>query len=244
MMRYPLLIIGLLLGLALSAQTDKVYLKNGSLVRGKLLDVNSSHLSLDIGENEPLQLSLKNLRFIRAKKKGSKLSVEELTAVDSLNRAIREIKLMHQLRLGVINGEDGSIFSTVTDFSADYTLYYPVEATWWVGLNIGYDEFLNFRTYPISFALRKNWGIGPSPFFTYFQAGISRTSFRQEVFDPNANVKGHEMFAFGIGQQWSLGKLSMVMTVGHRSQSLTTRSFLSTSEWNLNRLEFKMGVIF
>ena len=243
-MRNLLLLIGLCSGLALSAQTDKVYLKNGSLLRGHLLDVNNNYLSLDIGENEPLQLSLNNLRFIRAKKKDTRLSAEELTAVDSLNKAIRVIKLMHQLRLGVINGEDGSIFNTVTDFSADYTLYYPAEATWWVGVSIGYDEYLNFRTFPVSIALRKNWGIGPSPFFTYVRAGISRTNFRQEVFDPSANVKGQEMFAMGIGQQWSLGKLAMVMTAGYRTQSLQTTAFRSTTEWNLNRLEFKVGVVF
>jgi len=230
------------------AQGDKVYLKNGSLLKGELLAIDATHLKIDIGEAEALTISLDKLKSVRVKKKKTNLSADVLLGIDSLNRALRLNKWMHQVRLGILNGEDGRSFISSTGFTADYTLFYSLKPTWYLGLGIGYDEYPSFRSLPVGLEIRKDWGIGPSPFFSYVRAGLSRVGSRNSFIGPTASIQGQEFIAFGLGQQWTLGRSSMFFTVGFRSQSARTSwssgDFRSRTDWNLNRLDIKLGMVF
>ena len=248
-MRFLICIIGLLASLSLYAQKDKVYLKNGSHLKGEILKVENSHVSIDIGEAEPVDLGLKNLRFIRIARKHTRLSAHRLIKADSLNRVLRERKLIHQFRLGVIHGNENENFeSAVANVSFDYTLYYPLIANWSIGAGVGYDLYSTFQAMPIAIELRKNWGFGPSPFFTYFRAGMARAGFRSDIIGFSASVKGQEMLAYGIGKEWHLGSNAIQLSLGFRTQSLQTSwgsgEFRSTTDWNLNRLDIKVGLSF
>lgn len=248
MIRNYFILAMLLLSTVSMAQTDRVYLKNGSLLKGEILQIDAKQLSIDIGEAEPLSLSLGHLRAVKVKKKRTALAPEVLHTLDSLNRALKSNLWLHQVRVGIINGEDGGSFISSTGFSTDYTLFFTPKATWHIGLGFGYDEYPSFQVLPVGIELRKDWGIGPAPFFTYFRTGISRAGHRGGFIGFNSSVRGHEFFAFGVGQQWSLGRTSMFISTGFRSQSLSTSwsngDFRSRTDWNLNRLDIKVGMVF
>lgn len=236
--------------LSLAGQSDRVYLKNGSLVRGDLLQVDSRHLLMDIGESNPIKLSFENLRFVKVNRKKTGLTAAEVKAADSLNRSLRPIKLSHLLRVGVITGEDGTTFDQVStaNISLDYTLFYPVKDTWFLGFGMGYDLYSTFEAFPFTLEVRKDWGVGPSPFFSYLKVGIARAGARDNDIGQESRVRGQELIAFGIGQQWTLGKNAMFVSVGFRSQSLQSSwsagDFSSVTDWDFNRLDMKLGFVF
>ena len=249
-MRSVLSAILFLSALSLAGQSDRVYLKNGSLVRGDLLRIDSKQLVMDIGESDPLKLSFENLRFVKVNRKKTALTVAGVKAADSLNRSLRPIKLSHLLRVGVITGEDGTTWDEVStsSISLDYTLFYPVKDTWSVGLGVGFDQYSTFEAFPFTLEIRKDWGVGPSPLFAYLKAGIARAGARDNGIGQESTVRGQELIAFGLGQQWALGKNAMFVSVGFRRQSLQSSwsagDFRSVTDWNLNRLDMKVGFIF
>lgn len=242
------LITMLLISTALSAQQGRVFLKNGSILRGEIASFSAGTLAIRTDSASVLKVNLASISGVAINKRKAALSPEVLLRIDSLNRAVAKPRFYHQLRFGMLNGEDGTFFRNISSLSTDYTFFRKSRGSLHAGVGIGMDYYTSFMAVPFYFELRKDLGRRPSHPFVYGRLGYSLARERAD-FDGNfGDVLGDKTWAFGAGYQWPVGKSSILFSMGVKEQELRTvwssRDFYSSTDWFLKRLDFKVGFIF
>jgi hypothetical protein len=238
----------LLAATELSAQQGRVFLKNGSILRGQIVAVSASTLSVRTDSISVLEVNLTSISGVAISNRKATLSTEALLRIDSLNRAEVEPGFYHQLRFGMLNGEDGTFLRNFSSLSTDYTFFRKSRSYLHLGVGVGLDYYTSFMAVPFYFELRKDLGSRPSHPFVYGRLGYSLARERSG-FDGNfGNVLGDKTWAFGAGYQWPVGKSSILFSMGVKEQELSTvwssQDFYSRTDWFLRRLDFKLGFVF
>lgn len=241
------LIVLLLVSAELSAQKGRVFLKNGSILRGQIETPSAGTLSVRTDSANVLEVNMASISGVAINKRKA-LSAEMLLLIDSLNKAMTKPGFYHQLRFGMLNGEDGTFLRNVSSLSTDYTFFRKSRGSLHVGVGVGLDYYTSFMAVPFYFELRKDLGKRPSHPFVYARLGYSLARERAD-FDGNfGDVLGDKTWAFGAGYQWPVGKSSILFSMGVKEQELRTvwsgRDFYSSTDWFLKRLDFKVGFIF
>jgi hypothetical protein len=176
------------------------------------------------------------------------LDSQVILFIDSLNNAKAEPKFYHQLRFGMLNGEDGSFLRNFSSLSMDYTFFRKSKGTLHAGVGVALDYYTSFMAVPFYFELRKDLGKRPSHPFVYGRLGYSLVKAREDFEGNFGDVHGDKTWAFGAGYQWPLGRSSLSFSMGVKEQELQTvwvnRDFRSSTDWFLKRLDFKVGFIF
>ena len=248
MRRSILMVLCLATAMVVQAQ-DKVFLKNGSLIKGTIDIVDDAQVILGLGEaNTRLKIATGDIRYIKLNERITGLDQSAVALVDSLNRVLSESRLYHQLRLGIISGNDDVSGSSFSNLSFDYTYFYKTRKQLHLGLGLGFDQYPVFEALPFSFELRKDLTNTPSPFYVYGKVGHALAQIRNDFIGAESQAKGGTLWAVGLGYQWTLGRSAILLSAGYRTQQLqsvwTAGDFRSVTEWNLNRLDFKVGFIF
>lgn len=247
-MRCLLILMCLATSIALQAQNDKLFLKNGSQIKGTLLLVDNTRVDLQIGEDSELSIPLKDIQYVKVNRRKNSLSASAIKKVDSLNRLVSGSRFYHQLRLGILNGRDDVTQTSFSNLSFDYTFHYKTPQSWHMGLGVGFDQYPSFETVPIMVELRKDLIRSPSPLFVYGRLGHAPARIRNDFLGGDFQTEGGMVWALGTGYQWALGKSAILFGAGFRKQQIetvwTAGDFRSVTEWTLNRLDFKIGLIF
>ncbi|GAB5525214.1 MAG: hypothetical protein Roseis2KO_30860 [Roseivirga sp.] len=238
----------LLVSTQLSAQKGRVFLKNGSILRGEIEAFSARTLAIRTDSASVLKVNLTSINGVAINRRRASLSSEVLLRIDSLNRAVAKPRFYHQLRFGMLNGEDGAFLRNISSLSTDYTFFRKSRGSLHAGVGIGLDYYTSFMAVPFYFELRKDLGKRPSHPFVYGRLGYSLARERAD-FDGNfGDVLGDKTWAFGAGYQWPVGKSSILFSMGVKEQELRTvwsrQDFYSSTDWFLKRLDFKLGFIF
>lgn len=239
-------LFGLTLGL--KAQQDRVLLKNGSLLQGTITKIEQSRLTIDIGHGLPLSLDIDGVRSFRIKERKTSLSQESLLLADSLKRVMFEPGFYHQVRVGVLNGKDESTSTDFANLSVDYAFFYDTGQRFHLGLGLGMDQHPFFQTFPLSLELRKDFSYSFSPLYIFGKLGYARARTKDDNFGQFEKINGQHLVAVGVGYQLPVGKNALNLNVAFRNQRVITGwespTFRSETEWNLRRLELKLGFVF
>lgn len=242
------LIVVLFLTTELSAQRERVFLKNGSILRGGIEGISDNVLLIRTDSVSLLEVNIGSISGVAINKRKSQLDSKVMLLIDSLNNALDKSRFYHQLRFGMLNGEDGSFLRNFSSLSMDYTFSRKSKGTLHAGVGVALDYYTSFMAVPFYFELRKDLGMRPSHPFVYGRLGYSLVKAR-EGFEGNfGDVLGDKTWAFGAGYQWPLGRSSILFSMGVKEQELQTvwsnRDFRSSTDWFLKRLDFKLGFIF
>lgn len=242
------LIFVLFLSTSLSAQKGRVFLKNGSILRGSIESVSGQTISIRTDSTSLLQVNVSSISGVAINKRKSNLNPEVILLIDSLNRAVKKPRFYHQLRFGMLNGQDGNFLRNFSSLSTDYTFFRKSRGSLHVGVGVALDYYTSFMAVPFYFELRKDLGNRPSHPFVYGRLGYSLAKERGDLQGNFGNVQGDKTWAFGAGYQWPLGKSSILFSMGVKEQELSTvwssGDFHSSTDWFLKRLDFKVGFIF
>ncbi|GEM_PF-5839091 len=238
----------LFLSTELCAQKSRVFLKNGSILRGSIESVLDHTLSIRTDSASVLQVNVSSISGIALNKRRSNLEADVILLIDSLNRAVKKPRFYHQLRFGMLNGEDGNFLRNFSSLSTDYTFFRKSRGSLHAGVGVALDYYTSFMAVPFYFELRKDLGKRPSHPFVYGRLGYSLAKEREDFRGNFGDVLGDKTWAFGAGYQWPLGKSSILFSMGVKEQELRTvwqsRDFYSSTDWFLKRLDFKVGFIF
>lgn len=242
------MIVLLLVSTGLSAQKGRVFLKNGSVLRG-VIEASSAHtLSVRADSASVLEVDFSSISGVAINRRKFYLVPELIQLVDSLNKAVSGPKFYHQLRFGMLNGEDGTFLRNFSSLSMDYAFFIKSRGSLHAGVGVGLDYYTSFMAVPFYFELRQDLGKRPSHPFIYGRLGYSLARERGEFQGNFGDVLGNKTWGFGAGYQWPLGKSSILFSMGVKEQELRTvwrnRDFYSSTDWFLKRLDFKVGLIF
>lgn len=242
------LIVVLLLTTQLSAQTERVFLKNGSILRGEIEGLSENTLLVRTDSISVLKVNIAGISGIAINKRRSNLDAEVMLLIDSLNNALNKSRFYHQLRFGMLNGEDGIFLRNFSSLSMDYTFFRKSKGTLHAGVGVALDYYTSFLAVPFYFELRKDLGKRPSHPFVYGRFGYSLAKARADFEGNFGDVIGDKTWTLGAGYQWPVGKSSILFSMGIKEQELQTvwsnRDFRSSTDWSLKRLDFKVGFIF
>lgn len=242
------LLVVLLCATELSAQQGRVFLRNGSILRGQIETVSAGTLSVRTDSASVLDVNLISISGIAINRRKTTLTPEALLRIDSLNRALAKPGFYHQLRFGMLNGEDGTFLRNFSSLSTDYTFFRKSRSSLHVGVGVGLDYYTSFMAVPFYLELRKDLGNRPSHPFVYGRLGYSLAREREDFNQNFGDVLGDKIWAFGAGYQWPVGKSSIMFSIGVKEQELSTvwssQDFYSRTDWFLRRLDFKLGFVF
>lgn len=242
-----LLLAGLLcLSTRLSAQDERVLLKNGSVLKGQIESIQSDVLQIRIDSASVLSVNTASIRSIAHNRRPAGLSAEMIRLIHSINEQNNKGKFYHQLRFGILNGEDGTFLRSFSSLSMDYTFFRKSRGTLHAGVGVALDYYTSFVAIPFFFELRKDLSRRPYHPFVYGRLGYSRAKGRDEFNGNFGDVIGQQMWALGAGYEWPLGRSSLLISVGIKEQKLQSVwdsfDFRSETDWLLSRLDFKIGL--
>ena len=231
------------------AQREKVYLSNGGVIRGSLIQVSSDKVSIFIDSLTTIHINTESVKAIKTKKRKTRLSALELFMVDSINMRSINHSNFSQLYIGLIVGREEAYSFTQADFSIDYAFHVKTNHKTSIGFGVGLEYYPSFEVIPFFLEYRKNFRLIRSGFFYYARTGYSLAKARPHFSGSSTpSVKGRGAFGLGLGYQWPIGKNKMMITVGGKRQKLYTiwrdGNFESYTNWTLRRLEFKIGMTF
>lgn len=243
-----LVLIILCLATTLAAQDQKVLLKNGSLLRGQIETFNNGTISLRIDSASVIILQASSIAKIGFRPKKTTLSNRIVKQIEALNNSQNKVEYYHQLRFGLLNGEDANFFRRLSTLSMDYTFYRKSEGLLHTGVGVALDYYTSFVSLPVFFEFRHDFSHKPTHLFLYTRLGYARAKAREELTGNFGKVIGKEMWTLGIGHEWPLGKSHLMISAGFRQQNLNSvlefQDFRSETDWQLKRLDFKIGLRF
>ncbi|MCE7994637.1 MAG: hypothetical protein HEP71_21870 [Roseivirga sp.] len=243
------LVLLLLVSTGLKAQKGRIFLKNGSVLRGTIETSSANSLSIRTDSASVLRVNIGSISGVAINnRRKSTLRAEMILLIDSLNKAVASSKFYHQVRFGMLNGEDGTFLRNFSSLSMDYTFFRKSRGSLHAGLGVALDYYTSFMAMPFYLELRQDFGKRPSHPFVYGRLGYSLARARTDFEGNFGDVLGDKTWALGAGYQWPLGKSSILFSMGVKEQELRTvwrnRDFYSSTDWFLKRLDFKVGFIF
>ncbi len=246
--KFALLVTVLLCAVTLNAQVDRLYLKNGSLLKGRLIEVEKHRVTFQTDSSSILTLSTKSIATFKIRKRKTRLNIAERLIIDSLHHLPVSAHFYHRFQVGLLIGQDNNFGESITNLSFDYTLFRRLNRNSHLGLGVSSDYYTDFQLFPIFLEYRKDLGKTPSRLFFYLKAGHALARERDITGDFYSRVKGNKMTGWGIGYQWALRRNNLTLSIGSKRQDLKTSvqqvSFERTTDWKLRRVEFKLGLTF
>lgn len=238
----------LLFGSVLLAQTEKVRLKNGSVIRGEVLRLTSEALDIRLDGQSQLSVPLSAVKEIGINRRKTTLDTNMLSLLDSLNGYAFKPRFYHQLRFGMMIGQESFFLREWSGLSVDYTFFRQFNRTMSLGVGMAFDSYTSFQTVPFYLEARKELGNMLSHPFVYVNGGYSLARGREALGQVPGPVSGGSMWGFGFGLAWPMGKNSLQMSLGFKRQQLQSRwdggDFRWFTDWNLRRVEWKLGFSF
>ncbi len=151
--------------------------------------------------------------------------------------------------IGLLEGQAGSAFQLQTINGAQYK-------SWFAGAGVGLDYY-RYRTIPLFFDLRKEFGTSGNKFFVYADAGINfywKRDKDAKQFYSDDRFKNGFYWEVGAGYKVKLNqKISLLLGGGYSFKKITeegiTYSYMivntqSKINYNLNRLVLNAGIEF
>ncbi len=168
--------------------------------------------------------------------------------------------LHHQFEMGLMTSR-----SETTGNNADFVMSYVANIALGnfvkVGLGTSYEQYADFVGVPLFAQFRANLSNDKQHPFIYMRAGHSYMRNPDDEFN---HVDGGGNYALGLGYEWNFEKNQLSLSMGYKRQNLETIgdgwqyywmndfSSLSTPSapnqerisWNLQRIEFRVGILF
>ena len=227
-------------------QKDKVYLNNGSVLYGEITGIDGQQVSLTIQQKHTLNLDLVKVQGIKVSKK-SRLAPEKIELARSWSRLGGRLRLRHWASLGAILGYDDFSGNSHKDASFSYIAMLQKNRSG-LGIGVNVDYYDNFSVIPYYIYYRGDLAKKVSKPFYYMSIGHSTAFARGNFENVYQQVNGRGMIALGLGYEWRLGKSSLVLTTGWKSQKIRAFQQLfgsnSIVDHEMKRLELRLGVIF
>lgn len=220
------------------AQQDKIHLKNGSFLKGKIEALDSAHVKLLV-ENETITFSTHIVEDVTIKGKDRDDLKNELESLDLHPDYTPVISaLLHAGMLADTDGEDDRSVFTVQIIGL-----YEVRPWMQLGIGIGYDSFKEADIVPLFFhyraALRSHYS---SP-FVYGSAGFSKAWGRPDDNYPDYDTfDGGLMLGAGGGYQWIIEGLFITTSIGWRQQRVEKEWYLYNTEESFSRRKVKQQI--
>lgn len=235
-----ILITLIIMALPLHAQKmkDALYLKNGSIVYGKLLEISDNKYRIQTSDGSIFNYSSDEVdRFYK-----------EVPRFDSRKSTGAGFVIEAGLLIGSQNSEFDAPFSF--NLLVNYTTYSKNI----FGLGSGV-EFLGSTYSPVFFEYKRLFNVKKTAPFVFFRGGALLHTGGDEEADPNnpyyypKDYKGGSSFAIGTGISWSKEDIETYLSFAYRyaQTSYTQGSYndvIYKYESNYNRLEVKFGFKF
>ncbi|MEP2772387.1 MAG: hypothetical protein ABJH05_09570 [Fulvivirga sp.] len=245
-----LLIIVIILSAGLAkAQNDKIYLQNGSLVKGLIIGSQSNKLMLVIADDTVAlsYTSIQAMNISRATKRNP-LIKNELVSMAQHNRDLWSINL----GIGGMVDDDYDGFKMRTTFSSEGIYRFGQFLQLGLGTDIMWYE--SFAAMPVYLTYRGS--LSPFNRGVFYYMGYGR-SLGWERDDCNCNnLKTSRFMKAGLGFQFSTGSIPLSVSVGWVQQKVALnydnpweRRFAPDNynyklKQRLNSLEMKIGMTF
>ncbi|GAA0189584.1 hypothetical protein GCM10009122_50080 [Fulvivirga kasyanovii] len=231
------------------ADKDRVYLKNKSLILGKLvsLDRDSALVRFNSGDHWFETGDIHSINI-----KGNTGAEVDRGVLDSLNTAGFKKKFDMMLQCGVMAG--GGINNRDVYPAMSLTLVYRFKKLLQLGLATGYEQYDDYRNMPVYLYYKGDLFRHFSGAYYYAGAGYSKMWGKPHIEQEVDNIKGGPVLKAGVGFIFaSKSKVDFVTTVGWSRQHMEMEYPLYHTwggEWKtevsrtMDRLEFKIGICF
>lgn len=234
-------------------QSDKLLLKNGSLLYGSIETLNSDEVRLTV-ENEMLRFPYSSIRMVRLRKNKSQ-NIDHNLYKELRQYSTKGIQV--SLQVGLLHGRENSEQSAEETISFTAQGLYHFSQLLQMGISLGYDHHNTFAVLPILVVYRADFSSRWStPFFyTGVGYGIGRKLDNDDGNPSLEQVNGGINYQLGLGYRWRFQKIGFEFALGWKHQKVdldykTLNSFWTESENNItlnrsiNRAELKFGIIF
>lgn len=244
------LLIFTILSLANAQAQDKVVLKNGSIIYGKVTSVINDKLSIEYAENEILEFEVNQLQHLKIK--DAKLRESETFDLTLLKR-INKVKFRQGIKTMV---QAGILLSDVPDanFTFSATATYRISQYAQFGLGTGYDVYRQFHAMPIYLYYQADLMAGSESPFVYGAFGHSFVKEREDFDDAINDLESGKVLQVGLGHRLIIDRKSLIFTLGWRQQHVSydntpvwwidQEGYSSTIKRQMNRMEIKIGMMF
>lgn len=250
---YCTLICFLLGAASVLGQTDKVMLKNGSVLFGTVERLNVEGVRLTV-ENEVLTFPFESIRMVKIK------DIESSDVDDSVYQQLSKYGRKGVdigIQVGLLHGRLNSELTSNETFSVSAQGMYRFSQYLQTGISIGYDHHNEFGIFPLLLVYRADLSSKWSTPFFYGSAGYGFGWLLQsDDVNPGVDeVKGGANYQLGFGYRWRLEKIGLEFALGWKHQKVNFE--YKNNDWfwiqnennitlhrSINRAEFKFGIIF
>lgn len=243
-------LLGLFIAINVSnAQNDKLFLENGSLLKGSIVRVGVDHLNILI-DADTISLSKASIKSAKL----SKSSRQNVELKDQLLTIFQENKKGPNILIGlggfVDDDYDGAQMRTSLSLGGMYQFGQHLQ----VGLATDIMWYENFATMPVYLTYKGSFSPFNRGIFYYVGYG---QSFGWEREDCNCNdLETGRFLKAGLGYQFNTGSVPMHVSIGWMQQKISLKydnpwdswfapgDYSYTLKQRLNSVEMKLGVTF
>jgi hypothetical protein len=231
------LILLIIIGYQLSAQKTKdvLYLKNGSVINGTLIEINDNQYKIKTSDGSLYAYSLQEVdKYVKGTSEydGRKTSGGGFA-----------------LEAGFMIGSQGSRY--VMPFSFNCIAGYNINTSNFLGLGSGV-EFLGQTFTPVFFEYKyliNDNKIAPfvfmrSGYLLHVGSGSESTNDTYPVYNAEHDYKGGGSLAIGTGISWGSSDMDTYLSFAYRYARTSYKQGNATYKNNYNRLELKFGFKF
>lgn len=245
-----LLIAGFMICISSYGQKDKVYLINGSLIKGNVAEIGNEQIKVVSGKSE-LNLVIEDIRFVKL----SKVNNIDKSQVEQLKKKIKsdfDKGFAFMLNVGLQVGATSDYESNKATWTSEGIVFYKFDPKLQFGISLGYDQHDRFNAVPFSVYYRGDLAKSPGGLFAYGSVGTSKMWVNTKSDIDYNDVEGGGVIQFGMGHSWELKKSELIATFGWKRQKVKsvngqiwdwggTEYVVSRS---INRIEINFGIIF
>lgn len=215
-MRYILFTLFLVANLSTYAQNDKVFLKNGSIIKGRVDDAKlaNEEITLEV-EGQNISIPFELVDEIRFKKR------EDGSKPGRYSDLIYPKGFRTNISTGLLLGNHSYNDPLKAYLSLEAAQFYNLHPLLNVGVGLAYNGYKEYSVVPAFMEYQVLLGKRQRSLFFYGKAGYSLlTTINEEDLNRN-DAKGGRLLEAGMGWQKQLGKNYLQIKLGYSSQSVS-----------------------
>lgn len=249
---FVIFMITLLVSVQSYAQNDRLFLNNGSTLKGDITAFSNGIIQMKI-DSSYLKLAVGDVKYVKLAKK-SKLNED---AADNIRAAVAphfNRGLSYVLSAGLSIGDADRDDGNAGMFSGQGAILYKFLPKLQLGVSLGYDRHSQFNTAPFAIYYQGDISNKPGGLFVYGGLGKAKAWNNSDARIQHDNVRGKKVVLLGLGHSWMLKNIELTTTLGWKRQQvessndMTFNDFAPANEFvvlrSINRIETKIGIIF